>query len=769
MIKEYLDNIKEFERIVKSLLGTGKETEKDEVFYGLIANSWERLVTVDSIYNKVRNFVTKKPYSTDKIKLYFQNPQFLGGWDRNKVESYRVTMIRDKGLYYLAVIDKSNSKIFNTFKEADGEDYYEVLDYKLIPGASKQLPHVFFSGKGISDFGPSDAVLKAYKDKTFIKGKSFNINDCHLIIEYYKDALKKHEWGNVYNFKFSNTEEYEDISGFYREVDRQGYKLSFYKVNKSDIDRCVEDGSIYLFQLYNKDFSQYSYGTKNLHTMLFEQLFNEDNGGNIKLCGGAELFLRKASISDKKRIIHPANKEIANKNPLNEKKESLFEYDLIKDKRFTVDQYEIHIPIEINRIPEGLPKLNEEVRKLLKKDENPYIIGIDRGERNLLYVCVINGKGEIVEQFSLNEIINEYNGKTIKTDYHDLLERKEEGRLKSRRDWSTVENIKELKAGYLSQVIHKICTLVIKYDAVIALEDLNSGFKNSRTKVEKQVYQKFEKALIDKLNYLSDKGIEIGENGSITKGFQIANQFKSFKSMGTQNGFIFYIPAWLTSKIDPVTGFADLIKPKYISVEESKKMIENIDDIKYVAEEDMFKFSIDYSKFNRTEADYRKKWDIYTNGERIKTFRNSDKNGEWDNVKVNLTDAFKSLFNRYSINFCEDGLKDTIFNQTGKEFFVEFMGLFKLTLQMRNSITGDTEVDYLISPVKDSRGHFFVSDKDSIVLPQDADANGAYNIARKVLWAIEQFKKAPSDNLGKVKIAISNKEWLEYVQRKMND
>ncbi|MEA1224973.1 hypothetical protein, partial [Staphylococcus aureus] len=43
-------------------------------------------------------------------------------------------------------------------------------------------------------------------------------------------------------------------------------------------------------------------------------------------------------------------------------------------------------------------------------------------------------------------------------------------------------------------------------------------------------------------------------------------------------------------------------------------------------------------------------------------------------------------------------------------------------------------------------------------------ANGAYNIARKVLWAIGQFKKAEDEKLDKVKIAISNKEWLEYAQ-----
>ena len=49
-------------------------------------------------------------------------------------------------------------------------------------------------------------------------------------------------------------------------------------------------------------------------------------------------------------------------------------------------------------------------------------------------------------------------------------------------------------------------------------------------------------------------------------------------------------------------------------------------------------------------------------------------------------------------------------------------------------------------------------------MPQNADANGAYNIARKALWAIDRIKEAEDDELKNVKIAISNKEWIEYAQ-----
>ena len=89
------------------------------------------------------------------------------------------------------------------------------------------------------------------------------------------------------------------------------------------------------------------------------------------------------------------------------------------------------------------------------------------------------------------------------------LIQKEDARDKARKSWETIENIKELKSGYLSQVIHKLAKLIIEHNAIVVLEDLNKGFKRGRFKVEKQVYQKFEKALIDKLNYLCFKNKKI--------------------------------------------------------------------------------------------------------------------------------------------------------------------------------------------------------------------------------------------------------------------
>ena len=75
----------------------------------------------------------------------------------------------------------------------------------------------------------------------------------------------------------------------------------------------------------------------------------------------------------------------------------------------------------------------------------------------------------------------------------------------------------------------------------------------------------------------------------------------------------------------------------------------------------------------------------------------------------------------------------------------------------------------MISPVMNDQGEFYDSRNCGKNLPENADANGAYNIARKGLWIIDQIKRA--DELSKLKLTISNKEWLSFAQSRpyLND
>jgi CRISPR-associated protein Cpf1 len=760
-IKNLLDAIKDLQHFVKPLLGKGNESEKDNWFYGEFTPLWEALDQITPLYNMVRNRMTQKPYSEEKVKLNFDNSTLLAGWDLNKEADNTCTILRKDNNYYLAIMDKKNNKVFMQENIVETGDCYEKMEYKLLPGANKMLPKVFFSKSRIGEFKPSDVLMQNYEKETHKKGENFNIDDCHALIDFFKKSINIHEDWSKFDFHFSDTKKYEDLSGFYREVEQQGYKITFRNVSVDYVNRLVDEGKIYLFQIYNKDFSTYSKGTPNLHTMYWKMLFDERNLADVvyKLNGEAEVFFRKHSIEADKPT-HPANKPIENKNRLNAKKTSVFDYDLIKDRRYTVDKFQFHVPITMNFKASGLNNINPLVNAYLKESNATHVIGIDRGERHLLYLSLIDMKGNIVEQYSLNEIVNEYKGNTYRTNYHDLLDAKEKQRDEARRSWQTIENIKELKEGYMSQVIHKIAELMVKYNAIVVLEDLNLGFMRGRQKVEKQVYQKFEKMLIDKLNYLVDKNRDARKTGGVLKAYQLTNKFESFQKLGKQSGCLFYIPAWNTSKMDPTTGFVNLFDTRYENMAKAKVFFSKFKSISYNAAKDWFEFAFDYDDFTTKAAGTKTKWTLCTYGTRIETKRDPKQNNMFVSEEFKLTDRFKDLFAQYRIDL-NGNLSEQISSQNDATFFKELLHLIHLTLQMRNSITG-TEIDYLVSPVMNAAGEFYDSRRCGKNLPENADANGAYNIARKGLWIIDQIKQ--TEDLSKLKLAISNKEWMRYAQ-----
>ncbi len=767
-IKALLDTLKDLQHFIKPLLGSGEENEKDELFYGNFQMMWDELDTVTLLYNKVRNWLTRKPYSTEKIKLNFDNSQLLGGWDVNKEPDCTGVLLRKDGLYYLGIMDKKSNHIFEADVTPSDVDCYDKIDYKLLPGANKMLPKVFFSKSRIDEFAPSEAIISSYKRGTHKKGTEFNLADCHRLIDFFKQSINKHEDWSKFGFHFSATETYEDISGFYREVEQQGYMLSSHSVSSSYIHQLVDEGKLYLFRIWSKDFSEFSKGTPNLHTLYWEMLFDERNLGDVvyKLNGQAEVFYRKASVKPENRIIHKANQPIANKNDLNTKRTSSFRYDVIKDKRYTMDKFQFHVPVTINFKAAGQTNINPIVQDVIRQGGFKHIIGIDRGERHLLYLSLIDLKGNIIKQMTLNEIVNEYKGQTYKTNYHDLLAKREGNRTDARRSWETIETIKELKEGYLSQVVHVISKMMVEYNAIVVLEDLNTGFMRGRQKIERQVYEKFEKMLIEKLNCYIDKHANASDVTGLLHPLQLTCDAQKWKR-SHQCGCLFYIPAWNTSKIDPVTGFVNLLDTRYETREKARLFFSKFQRISYNAQNDWFEFALDYNDFTEKAEGTRTQWTLCTQGERIRTFRNPQNNHQWDDKRIMLTSAFKQLFGKYDIDI-KGNIKEAISAQTDAQFFKELLGLMKLLLQVRNSIT-NSEEDYLLSPVADDAGHFYDSRERICSLPIDADANGAYNIARKGLWVIRKIRETASGE--KTSLSITNKEWLHFAQTKpyLND
>ena len=591
-----------------------------------------------------------------------------------------------------------------------------------------------------------------------------SLNSANGFIDFYKPLVI--EYYSEYNFKFKNTSDYRDFSDFTNHINEQAYQLSILPYSKDYLYKLVDNGHVFLFQITSKDFSPYSKGRPNLHTIYWKMLFDDKNLSDVvyKLNGKAEMFFRKKSIT--KPVIHCANQEIENKSAYNKQHKafSKFEYDIIKDRRFTRNQYEFHVPITMNFKPTGSGHFNQDVLTFIKEKGIKHIIGIDRGERHLLYLTMINMKGEIVEQFSLNSVASNPNNPDYKQDYNELLSTKESDRQSARRNWSAIENIKELKAGYLSQIVHLLSKMMIENDAILVLENLNTGFMRGRQKVEKSVYQKFEKMLIDKLNYVVDKTAANNEPCGALKALQLTDTYENFnkrKGNVRQCGFVFYIPAWNTSKTDPVTGFVNLFDMRLSTIGEIKAFFSKFDHIKYNANKDSFEFSFDYNNFTSRAEGTRSCWTISSQGERIFTHRSKEQNNQFVSEKVYPTQLFKEVFSNAGFDI-NGNLKEGIASIDSLELLKQLLHAFKLLMQMRNSITG-TDVDYLLSPAIDADGSSFDSRKGDKTLPVNADANGAFNIARKGLMLVDQIQA--TDDVTSIKFDVSNKEWLKFVQQ----
>lgn len=761
VLKVFLDSLKAVQRFVKMLAGTGFETNKDMAFYAQVDSLIEALDPVTMLYNQVRNYVSAKPYSTEKIKLNFNRVTLLKGWDENKESDCLGTLFKKDNAFYLGII-RCGAKInFEEASEKSADDVYEKMVYKLLANPMRDFPKTFFSAKWSKTHDIPSDILDIYNEHK--KGeRQYTREESERLIQFYCDSVAVHADWKKFGFQYS-AEAMHDLKLFFKESKEQSYSVRFERIPAEYINELVEKGDLYLFQIWSKDFSHFSKGTPNIHTLYWKALFDPENLADVvfKLSGEAEVFYRKSSIPEENTIRHLANQPVAlRRNP---QETRTFEYELIKDRRFTYDQFSLHAKIEINYKAGDVTDLNSRICSWLNQEQNPHIIGIDRGERNLIYITVIDKAGRIVCQKSLNTISSDVRGKEISTDYHELLDKREKEKRKAQKSWQSIAKIKDLKSGYLSQVIHELTSLIRDYNAILCLEDLNSGFMRGRQKVDKSVYQQFERDLIQKLQYLTDKKLSQSQPGSILHGLQLVNS-KPVK--GSQNGIVFYVPAWCTSKIDPKTGFVNFFGSQWLQWEnigKTQNFFSKFKEIRYNRQDDFFEFTFDYSDFTAQAAGTRTQWTVCSYGSRFESFRNPDLQNRWDCREINPTGELKKLFAEKQIDLAAD-LKPQIAVHDDGKFLKSLLHLFKLTLQMRNSKPNSTDPkdDYILSPVRGTDGSFFDSRKADSGMPQDADANGAYNIARKGLLLLNRIQKASADR--KDLFRMTQKDWLNFVQ-----
>ena len=748
--------------------------EKNNIFNKTI-EEFLQFSDLDKYYNAFRNHLSKKPFSTEKFKLNFENSTLLGGWDLNKESDNTSIILKNGNQFELVILDNKNGKhCFDNKKKDnllfkdDGSGIQKMI-YKLLPGPNKMLPKVAFSKKNIDFYKPDQEILRIYESGTF-KKESFVKEDLSKMIDFWKQVLSTHPEWKEFKMEFKESDSYNGIDQFYSEVTKQGYKIEFVPINKAELEKLENEGKIYRFKIHNKDWQENSKGKKNLETIYFENLFTQENLQSpcIKLNGEGEIFRRPFS----KSLIKIQKKNLAGKLLIKGNNQDKKVYE---NERYTDDKLFFHIPITLNFSSEnlnGVTKFNEKIYDAIQNNlEDVHIIGIDGGEKHLLYYTVINLKGEIIEQNTLNTI--QIGSKNV--DFHKLLEDLQNTRNEARLNWSQIGNIKELKSGYLSHVVHRLYQLVLKYNGIIILEDLNSGFKMKQTaKVEKAVYQKFELALAKKLNYLvlkndienSELEILPSQKGGVLNAYQLtpiigAGDVKIFER-SKQWGNIFYVTPDYTSSIDPITGWR-----KHIYVKNSET-IENI--------QEMFNpdtgINISYDTthkcyvFRYTEPTLNKEWKLYAYKD-IERYRWNPKTRNPD--KFDVFDLFETLFVKYTDR--SRSLNSQILDD--KENFSWKSLIFYWNLLNEIRYTDKDDNDVIQSPVwSDKINGFFDTRKLERIgengehsrYPTNGDANGAFNIARKGLILVDRIKKMDK----KPDLFISKPDWDNWLENSPN-
>ena len=791
IIKKYLDSVLDLYKMTKyfNLEKNKKKLEKydkDLAFY----NDFDRYFIdfeIWKIYNLVRNYLSKKDIKTDKFKLNFENPQFLTGWDKDK-EKERFWIILKKQTnfwkkYFLGILKKWNNNILEKYKYEWEENFYEKMSYKQLNNVYRQLPRLTFPlakklkklaweelekylQKYKTNFGFNDEIFKIKTEfdlfqKSKEKWEKFDLVKLKKLIKYYQNAVIFLYW-DMYDLEDIKNNEYEELAVFYDDIEKKMYKLDFDKISENFINNLIENWDFYLFQIYNKDFSEYKKqnSNENIHTKYFKLLFSEENLQNlkIKLSWWAEIFFRDKTknLKQKNKIIKKA--EFENEKDITEKmfyidKKTGEKKEVLEHRRYWEDKIMFHISITLNANCGDKYKFNDFINKklitnnFLDKNKEINIIWIDRWEKHLAYYSVIDKNWKILEIDTLNTI--------NKVNYLEKLEEKEKSRASWRLNWWEIENIKNLKDGYISQVVNKLAELIVKHNAIIVFEDLNSWFKRWRQKIEKQVYQKLELALAKKLNYLTFKNKKNWELWWYLNWLQFVQKVNDYQDIWRykQSGIIFYTNPAYTSATCPKCAWRKMLKfPQKLNKDNIKKFFEKI-EINYNSQEK--KFSFTYSILTekniwKKKIKEKKEYTIFSN-----VFRNWYDRKKKETLNFDMNEKFLDLFIKNNFNLEENINKQIEEKNLDWKFLDSLLFYFKLLNNIRNSNTKE--------------------DKDIISCPQcwynsenwfqwktfNWDANWAYNIARKWIIILDRIEQ----NWEKPDLFISDYDWDSFCRR----
>lgn len=601
-------------------------------------------------------------------------------------------------------------------------------------------------------------------------------------IELAKLFIKRNIYFNRYDTsELKDAEEYANLKDFYSHLATMLYSITPTYVSKKQILKCVDEGSVYMFEITSKDLRLGK--TKTPYTGLLRYLFAPENIENtsVKLNGKPSIFFRKSVLSSENAYRHEKGSMLINKKYIDDEgitrtvpgelykkiqlihnsngiiKESVLTqeekaiyskikikeatHEIVKNNRYTRDCYMLTFSLTLNN--DAWESCNQSLTDTVTEycKHNPMnVLSVVRGERNLLYYMLMSSDGRVLEEKSLNIIKGQ--------NYHDLLQDATRVSKEEQKSWENKTPIVNTKEGYLHTAISEIIEVALKNNALIAIESFNDSFIEKRTCIDNQVYQKFETMIKERLSRYTQKNISLGLPGSLINPVAFANaEFE-----GLMNGILLSINSAYTSSVCPISGFTNLFDhSEILTKSDILNFFDKFKRIRYNDEYNRFEFTFDYKDFNN----HKKKWDI-----------NKLKKTEWTVVsdtdryawnaeekhyeKLDITAEFSALLDMENVFNYADDLKPAL----KQLLLADIRKFYKYFRILMNNVVY-CEKPFIATAAIDKTGmKYYDSRNAQDITPESVESLKAYLLGKKAILSLN--KKLNDDK----KISITTEEWL---------
>jgi hypothetical protein len=393
--------------------------------------------------------------------------KFNEEYEINKISHYGI-IVEDTNAdryFLLTELSESREEVENLFTNENKG--FKTCTVKSL--TSKALWKLLHNNKGISE----DFHTKNWNCPKKRENLSHEEN-LQYIIECLKESAmaKVQNWAE-FGWNFDKCKTYEDVE---KEVDRKGYKLQESgRISKETIESLIKDKNCLLLPIVNQDIARKDREAKNQFTKDWEKIFATNNGYRL----------------------HPEFK-ISYRHPTpnypkpEEKRYSRFqmiaylmcEY-IPKNNTYTSRKEQIKFFNDKEKQKDSVEKFNN----MIETKNDYFIFGIDRGIRQLATLCVLNKNGQIQGGFEIYTREFDYVCKQWK---HTLLEKRNILDLSNLRVETTIDGKKVLVD--LSEVAVKIKDEHGKY-----IKDEEGKYKTDKNNQQKIKLKQL--AYIRKLQY----------------------------------------------------------------------------------------------------------------------------------------------------------------------------------------------------------------------------------------------------------------------------